>query len=84
MTVTIDAAGRIVVPKALREAANLQPGMALDIRLRDGRIEIEPLPIPLRLDLRDGVFVAFGVDDVPTMAADVAVAVTDELRQDRR
>ena len=60
MSITIDAAGRLVVPKAIRDAAGLQPGMALDIRLRGGRIEIEPQPVEIRIVVRDGVAVAVG------------------------
>jgi len=42
MKTTIDAAGRIVIPKKLREQAGLQAGMELEVRCRDGRIEVEP------------------------------------------
>ena len=42
MNITIDPAGRLVVPKAIREEAELRPDMPLTIRCRDGRIEIEP------------------------------------------
>jgi len=39
----IDAAGRIIVPKALRDELGLEPGRALEIRARDGGLVIEPL-----------------------------------------
>jgi AbrB family looped-hinge helix DNA binding protein len=42
MKTTIDAAGRLVIPKQIGEKASLKPGMALDVRVRDGVIEIEP------------------------------------------
>src|SRR5437762_3337729 len=41
MNVTIDSAGRIVVPKPLRQALGLKPGQRLEIRTGDGCIEIE-------------------------------------------
>ena len=44
MKTTIDSAGRLVVPKAIRQEAKLKPGVALEIAFRDGRIEIEPTP----------------------------------------
>lgn len=53
MKVSIDSAGRLVVPKKLREAAGLEPGMPLEIRLHDGRLEIEPEPRKVRL-VREG------------------------------
>jgi AbrB family looped-hinge helix DNA binding protein len=42
MITTIDAAGRVVIPKQVREIAGLRPGSKLNISFRDGRIEIEP------------------------------------------
>jgi AbrB family looped-hinge helix DNA binding protein len=38
----IDRAGRVVIPKAIREAAGLKPGSALTIAYRDGQVVIEP------------------------------------------
>lgn len=52
MKTTIDAAGRIVIPKPLRERLGLTGGETVEIRERDGRIEIEPAPSPM--ELRDG------------------------------
>ena len=45
---TIDAAGRLVIPKKIRQEANLEPGVPLTIRCRDGRVEIEPAPLPIQ------------------------------------
>jgi AbrB family looped-hinge helix DNA binding protein len=42
MSVTIDGAGRIVIPKALRERAGLVPGVELLIELDGTGIHIEP------------------------------------------
>lgn len=43
MTSTIDAAGRVVIPKAIRTAARLEPGMRLQFRMTSaGVLEIEP------------------------------------------
>jgi AbrB family looped-hinge helix DNA binding protein len=56
MRSTIDAAGRIVIPKHIRIQAGLRPGMPLDVRWIDGLIEIEPAHTPMTL-LRKGRFV---------------------------
>jgi AbrB family looped-hinge helix DNA binding protein len=42
MTATIDGAGRVVIPKALRDRAGLSPGTRVDFHFRDGSIEISP------------------------------------------
>ncbi|MFN2386477.1 MAG: AbrB/MazE/SpoVT family DNA-binding domain-containing protein [Thermoanaerobaculia bacterium] len=49
MKITIDRAGRLVVPKPIRQAAGITPGAVLTIRVREGRIEIEPAPLEVRL-----------------------------------
>lgn len=45
MLATIDKAGRLVVPKPIRDAMGLKPGAKLDISYADGRIEIEYAPV---------------------------------------
>lgn len=41
MTITMDGAGRVVIPKAVREAAGLEPGVPLEIHVVAGRVEIQ-------------------------------------------
>ncbi|MER3411086.1 MAG: antitoxin, partial [Thermoleophilia bacterium] len=58
MRSTIDRAGRIVIPKPLRDAAGLRPGQEVEIHEREGRIEIEPVASAMRLVERDGFLAA--------------------------
>jgi AbrB family looped-hinge helix DNA binding protein len=58
MTITMDAAGRIVIPREIRREAGLQPDTPLDVRCRDGVIEIEPQPLPVTLARRGRLLVA--------------------------
>ena len=58
MTTTIDAAGRLVIPGPVRREAALEPGMPLDVRWRDGIIEIEPQPLPVSIERRGRLLVA--------------------------
>jgi AbrB family looped-hinge helix DNA binding protein len=44
MITTIDAAGRIVIPKALRDSAGLVPGAELRVELDGSGIHIEAAP----------------------------------------
>ncbi len=76
MRTTIDAAGRVVIPKQLRQAAALEPGQELEIIERDGRIEIEAVSAPMRLVERDG-FLAAEVDPAGDTGATLT---TDDVR----
>jgi len=58
MITTIDAAGRLVIPGPIRREAALEPGVPLDVRWRDGIIEIEPQPIPVALEKQGRLLVA--------------------------
>jgi AbrB family looped-hinge helix DNA binding protein len=63
---TIDAAGRIVVPKALREALALTPGTTLDISRYGSGLQVVPSGRTARLVEENGVPVATGetaIDD---------------------
>jgi AbrB family looped-hinge helix DNA binding protein len=40
MRTTIDAAGRLVVPKGLREELGFSPGTELELTAIDGRLEV--------------------------------------------
>ncbi len=63
MRTTMVASGRIVVPKAVREAAGFQAGQELEICEHDGRVEIEIASKPIRLIERDGFLAAEAEDD---------------------
>jgi AbrB family looped-hinge helix DNA binding protein len=81
MRATIDAAGRIVVPKLLREALGVRPGQALELQVRDGRLEIELAPVDMRLERGPHGSVAVPAEPVPTLSAEV---VRETLERTRR
>jgi len=58
MQTTIDGAGRIVVPKALRDALGLTPGSTVDISLYGAGLQLVPGGRTARLVEEDGVLVA--------------------------
>jgi AbrB family looped-hinge helix DNA binding protein len=54
----MDAAGRLVIPSDIRREAALEPGVPLDVRWRDGVIEIEPRPLAVTLERKGRLLVA--------------------------
>ena len=74
---TIDDAGRLVIPKQIRDAAGLTGGTGVEFRLRDDRvIELRPRSVRVRVEERGGVHVAVPDDDVPTMSKSIVDRTT--------
>jgi AbrB family looped-hinge helix DNA binding protein len=83
MKTTIDAAGRVVVPKALRQAIGLRPGSEVEMRVSDGHIEMEPAPLEVRTERRGGLLVAVPAVPVPPMGASTVDETINSLRTSR-
>jgi AbrB family looped-hinge helix DNA binding protein len=80
MITTMDAAGRVVLPKALRNKARLQPGAPLDVRVVDGRIEIEPAAAVVTVEKRQGFWVATPSGTDATLTLEQVNDTLDTLR----
>ena len=83
MKVTIDAAGRLVIPKEIRREAGLKPGMPLEVRWDDGRIEIMPAPLPVKLVRRGRLLVASPQRAVSPLTAQTVERTRAALRRER-
>lgn len=81
MKSAIDSAGRVVIPKDLRERLGLRRGRRVSIRERDGRIEIEPIPTPMSLVRQRGGSVAVPKEKLPPLTDEF---VRETLEQTRR
>lgn len=69
MLTTMDQAGRLVIPSEIRREASLEPGTPLQVRFRDGIIEIEPQPLSVRIERKGRLLVAKPVKPVPALGA---------------
>lgn len=81
MRTTIDSAGRIVVPKAVRDAMGLRAGREIDVVYTDGRIEIELAPAEVQLDTGVGLPRLVPRDELPDLTDEM---VRDALEGARR
>jgi len=61
---SIDSAGRVVVPKALRDALGLAPGSTLDISRYGAGLQLIPSGRTARLVDESGVLVATGDTEI--------------------
>lgn len=53
-TVIVSSKGQLVIPKAVRQSAHLQPGSVLAVRYVDGEIRLKPV-IPVTASALDEV-----------------------------
>jgi AbrB family looped-hinge helix DNA binding protein len=81
MRTTIDGAGRIVVPKALRSALGFEENQELEIRAVDGRLEVEPAPTPMRLVRRGKGLSAVSDRELPELTAETVRAALESVRR---
>lgn len=81
MVTTIDSAGRIVVPKRLREELDFKPGQELELRVADGRLEIEHPVTPMRLEARGGRLVAVADRQMPTLTSELVRETLEQVRR---
>jgi AbrB family looped-hinge helix DNA binding protein len=82
MRTTIDRAGRIVVPKPLRDALGLTGGEELEINVReDGRLELEVPATPMRLERRAHGVVAVADREMPRLTQTTVRETLERIRR---
>lgn len=74
MRVTIDAVGRVVIPKSLRDELGLNGAANLELTATDGRLELTVADVPAHVEEQNGLPVI--VTDEPM--APMSVAETRE------
>ncbi len=81
MVTTIDKAGRIVVPKQLREQLKFRPGQKLELSAVDGRLEVEHPATPIHLEEREGRLVAVADRPMPVLTQEMVRETLEQIRR---
>lgn len=81
MRIAIDAAGRIVVPKALRDELGLTPDTELEISAVDRHLEIVVAPTPMRLQEHEHGVVAVTDREMPVLTTDQVRETLERVRR---
>jgi AbrB family looped-hinge helix DNA binding protein len=84
MRIAMDKAGRVVIPREVRERAHLRPGDPLEVRVRGGVVEIEPASVPMKLEKRGRWTVVVPLKKVPKLTQEEVDAVLDDIRSGNR
>ncbi len=82
MTTTIDSAGRIVIPKAMRDQLGLAAGTQIEVALRNGKVEIEPKSVSA-YEKRGRFLVAVMPSGTPRLDNDILAETLNDLREGR-
>jgi AbrB family looped-hinge helix DNA binding protein len=83
MRTTIDYAGRVVIPKAVRDSAGLAPGSAVSVEYRDGSVHIEPICKTVKWIRKGSFVVARAPSGTPALTADRVRKIIEETRNER-
>jgi AbrB family looped-hinge helix DNA binding protein len=83
--VEIDKAGRIVVPKKLRDALHLVPGTRLRIERSGDRLTLMPSSTAAQLIIENGVPLIFPADqsNAPVLTVDMVNELIEQSRLER-
>jgi AbrB family looped-hinge helix DNA binding protein len=77
-TLTIDKAGRVVLPKPVRDALQINPGDSLELESHEDQIILRPARGTARMYRKQGMWVLHGDTPLP------ANVVEDTIRKVRR
>lgn len=80
VTVSIDSAGRLVIPKAVRKQLGLEPGVPIELTVREDHVELAPATREVRLERRGGLVVAVPLEPSTALRNDDVEETRKTLR----
>ncbi len=81
MQVTIDSAGRLVIPKQIRGRFGLDAGTAVELEAVGDHIEMRPAGRHVHIELAEGKPVARAIGDVPPLTAQDVRQLVEDIRR---
>lgn len=81
MQITVDAAGRVVIPKQIRDRLGLGPGSALELDEWGDHLELRPAGRDVWIDRSGDRPVARTTADAPGLSGQDVRELTDRLRR---
>ena len=79
-TITVDKAGRVVLPKPVRDELQLQGGDSLELEILGQEITLRPVRAKMRLHREDGMWVFTSDEPLP---ANLVEETTERVRRER-
>ncbi len=79
--ITMDASGRLVLPKAVREQAGLVADIPLSVSVDDGRILIEPAPRAVRIVRKGRLSVAVPLEESEALSSETVRRIRNTVRE---
>lgn len=84
ITITLGKAGRLVVPKTIRDSLGLHEGSRLKLEIQGGKLHAVPEPDPVTIDLKRGFPVIQGGGPPLTHGSIVEAIKADRDSRDER
>lgn len=81
MRTTIDRAGRLVVPKPLRDQLGLTGGATVDVSVDGDRLVVEATSPPMRFDRKRGRIAVDDDIEMPPLSPEDVRAVVERVRR---